>query len=237
MSEETAKETPTVPPPEAGPENPLTAEPVKPEELANEISGGMSEATHTPKPAADSPRQEGEAFFDKAGTRFDPEIHRANPLTGTPELNGEGLFKSKRGRKSREEAYRPKVDPVSGAAVPPDEYDQQADFWLGSAYAILCASISPAWKPGGLADPKLTPEQQKEEAKAEHETVRYPLAAYLREKRFKELKPWQMLTLAAVSFGFRRYQNDDVTREKFNAISEKVRAKIFGAKNDPSLNR
>lgn len=212
---------------------------ISPDILADEIAAGMSEATAkedlTKEYANNSLRQDGEKFFDKSGTAFDPEKHRANPLTGTPELNGEGNFKSKRGRKSAEESYRPKIDPISGAAVAPDEYDQQADFWLGSSYALLSAAISPAWKPGGCVDPKLTPEQQKDEAKAEHEGIRYPLAAFLREKRFKELKPWQMLTLASIAFGFKRYQNDETTQKKFDSVTEKVRLRIFGNKNDPSI--
>lgn len=208
-------------------------ETIAPDNLAAEITGSMPEATQeeTSKPKEETfPRQEGDHFFDRAGTRFDPDLHRSNGLTGVPEINEEGNFKSKRGAKKKGEAYRPAAMP-DGTAIPPDEYDHNARLFLGMFYAFSCANISPAWKPGGLPPrPGVTPEQHKAEADAEDESLRFPLAAYLREKRFRELKPWQMLTLAIASFGFRRYSEDETTKEKFQAISAKVRAQIFGAK-------
>lgn len=224
--------------PEITEHKPLETQAVSAESLASEITGSMSDATESQKTATaehaenatKGMRVEGTDFFDSAGTKFDPEKHRANPLTGTPELTAEKTFKSKKGRKSAgESSYRPAVAP-DGTAVAPDEYDHNATLFLGMFYAFSCANISPAWKPGGLVNPSLSAEQQKAEADSENETLRFPLAAYLREKKFKELKPWQMLTLGIASFGFRRYSEDEATKEKFQKISATVREKIFGKK-------
>lgn len=218
---------PATPPPVAEETATISAD-----NLASEIAGSMPAITpgeNETKSDETFPRQDGDSFWDKSGAKFDPEIHRANPLTGVPEINDEGNFKSKRGRKGKVEAYRPSTLP-DGTAIAPDEFDHNATLFLGMFFSLACAHISPAWKPGGLPSKELTPEQQKKEADAENESLRFPLAAYLREKKFKELKPWQMLTLAAATFGFRRYSEDEITKKKFDAIGAGVRAKIFGKK-------
>jgi hypothetical protein len=121
--------------------------------------------------------------------------------------------------------------PVSGQ---PDQYDRMADMYLETGYGIAAGFLGDGIRPefkvekvttGGPGLPDQIEEVLKRtpEGKQEHESLRYPLAAALREKQVTGMTPTQMFLASLAAYVSRKAAKPTV-RERFTLCVLKIRS-------------
>lgn len=116
----------------------------------------------------------------------------------------------------------------------PDQYDRMADMYLETGYGIAAGFLGDGIRPefkvekvttGGPGLPDQVEEVLKRtpEGKQEHESLRYPLAAALREKQVTGMTPTQMF-LASLAAYISRKAAKPTVRERFTLLALKVRS-------------
>jgi hypothetical protein len=173
------------------------------------------------------------AIKDNGGNVFDPRKHAVDS-SGNPRLNKRGRFISRTvGRpagasgKSKPTPETPETeipDADRPAAPPnvkdfinsgqPDEYDAAADMYLSLGISIASGTLSDEWQP---------------ENAAEYDSLKIPLAAYMRATGMIELTPGQLLAFAFVTFSAKRVSKPK-TKERLAIIWLKIRS-FFGSPN------
>ena len=116
----------------------------------------------------------------------------------------------------------------------PDQYDRMADLYLETGYGIAAGFLGDGIRPefkvekvttGGPGLPDQIEEVLKRtpEGKQEHESLRYPLAAALREKQVTGMSPTQMFLASMAAYLSKKAAKPSV-RERFTLLALKVRS-------------
>ena len=171
----------------------------------------MPEAPEEPSQRSerdDSPRSEPintDAFRDRSGKTFDPQKHKANS-DGTPRKNARGDFISatigRPSAKKEEQSQsastaRPEVKNFINTGAP-DDFDQAAELYLQFGYGVAASFLSEGIRP---------------DDQTEHNSLKIPLAAVLREKGKVGLSPTEMLLLACGAY-FGKKMGNPTVRER-----------------------